>query len=103
MRYEPSKRFRTGGLRETPWWRWVLYALLFGAAVGFLGFKYDRFLLYAAPVAAALIVAIFFGIHRALSTPDIRAWFLGNLWWIIPLFGLAQIALFIWDRMEGQK
>lgn len=103
MRYEPSERFRTGGLRETPWWRWGLYAILFGTAVGFLGLKTDRFLLYAAPIAALLIILMFAGMSKALNTPHIRDWVLGNLWWIIPLFMLMQIALFVWDRIEERK
>ena len=102
MRYEPSERFRTGGLRETPWWRWGLYAILFATAVGFLG-KTDHFLLYAAPIAALIIVLIFAGMSKALNTPRIRAWVLSNLWWIIPLFMLSQIALFIWDHMEIRR
>jgi hypothetical protein len=102
MRYELSERFRTGGLRVTPRWRWGLYAILFATAVGFLG-KTDRFLLYAAPIAALLIVLMFAGMSKALNMPHVRAWVLGNLWWIIPLFMLMQIALFVWDRIEERK
>lgn len=103
MRYDPSERFRTGGLGEIPWWRWVLYTLLFGIAVGFLGFKTDRFLLYAAPIAAVFIVGTMAGIGSMVRNPSIRAWILGNLWWIIPLLILMQIGLFIWDRIEERK
>ncbi len=102
MRYEPSERFRTAGLRATSWWRWGLYAILFAAAVGFLG-RTERFLLYAVPIAAVIIVAFAGGLHRAVSNPRVRAWILGNLWWIIPLYMLMQIALFIWDRIEERK
>jgi len=80
-----------------------LYAILFGTAVGFLGFKCDRFLLYAAPIGALFIVAVFGGMSKALGTPHSRSWVLSNLWRIIPLFMLAQIALFAWDRMEERK
>jgi len=102
MRYEPSERFRAGGLRATPWWRWGLYAILFATAVGFLG-KTERFLLYAVPIAGILIVAFAGGLHRAVSNQRVRAWILGNLWWIIPLFMLMQIALFVWDRIEERR
>lgn len=85
MRYEPTESFRTGGLGETPWWRWILYAIIFGAVVGFLGFKTDRFLLYAVPIAAVFLVGMMAGIGRLVRTPRMRAWILGNLWWIIPL------------------
>jgi hypothetical protein len=100
MSYEPNEIFRTGGLRQTPWWRWLIYAILLGVAVGFLGFKYNGFLLYAIPIAVLLIIAMFAGIRKALQTPSIRAWVFGNLWWIIPLFILTQIALFLWARID---
>jgi len=48
-------------------------------------------------------VAAFAGMSKALGTPRIRAWILSNLWWIIPLFMLMQIALFVWDRVEERR
>jgi cytochrome c-type biogenesis protein CcmH/NrfF len=103
MSYEPNEISRTGGLRQTPWWRWLLYAMLFGVAVSFLGIKYDPFLLYALPMAVLLIVAMFAGIRKALQKPSIRAWVFGNLWWIIPVFIFIQIALFVWTRIDERQ
>jgi hypothetical protein len=74
--------------------------MLLGVAVGFLGFKYDRFLLYVIPIAVLLIIAMFAGMRKALRIQSVRAWVLGNFWWIIPLFVLTQIALFVWARIE---
>jgi hypothetical protein len=101
MKYEPSERFRSGGLRETPWWRWSIYVILFATVVVWLG-KLESFLLYAVPLAALFIVLIVAGISKALKTPRFRTWLLSNLWWLIPLFLLAQVALFIWGQSGGK-
>ncbi len=104
MKYEPTERFRTGGLRETPGWRLVLYVILFAIAVSFLG-TFNHFLFYAIPIAALFVVLLFVGMHRALNLPHLRAWVIVNLLWIIPLFIFLQsmVAVLQINDNEGVK
>ena len=65
-----SSGFPFADLRETPWWRWLLYAIAFGAAPLFLGLKYDRHLLWGLPiliifVASWLVVLLHFSFTSA--------------------------------------
>ena len=100
---ESEPEFRWRGLEQTPRWRWLIYGILFVAAVAYLGLKFDRALLIAAPIGGAFVIAMFFGMDRLFKNPRGRAWVLRNLGWLFLIFIVGKIVLFVWDRFDEQK